>query len=193
MDGWAVLATLKAVPDVAAIPVVMVSMTDDERLGLALGAAEFLSKPVDRGRLRAFLARLRPSADGDALVVDDDPLAREIMVRLLVAEGFAVREATNGREALACIAERRPRLVLLDLEMPVMDGGEFLHALRQHPEWRTVPVLVVTAQDLGPSERAALDGAVAGILRKGGMSSHDLLDEIRRVCPPSAPGTPSTR
>ncbi len=123
MDGWEVLRELKADPATHDIPVIMVTMTDDRSLGYALGAAEFLSKPVQRAKLVQMLDRYAPdSAERRALVVDDQSEAREMLRRALENESWQVSEAENGRVALERVAEQPPALIFLDLIMPVMDG-----------------------------------------------------------------------
>jgi len=179
MDGWAVLAALKADAATADIPVIMVTIVDDRNLGYALGAADYLTKPIDRERLVAVLARHRPQRP--ILVVDDDPALRELLRRTLEREGYAVLEADDGRAALARIEERLPGLILLDLMMPHMNGFELLTELRARPEWRGIPVVVVTAKDLTPEERQRLNGHVERILAKGALGPEALLAEVREL------------
>ena len=133
MDGWTVLATLKADPQLSSIPVVMVTMTDDRRTGYALGASDYLTKPIEPGRLSAALRRQLGDAGPTAsvLVVDDDPAVRRLTHQVLQREGWTVLEAENGRVGLRRVAERLPALIILDLLMPDMDGFEFLDELRQ--------------------------------------------------------------
>jgi two-component system, NtrC family, sensor kinase len=179
MDGWAVLAALKADPATADIPVVMVTIVDDRNLGYALGAADYLTKPIDRERLVAVLARHRPQRP--ILVVDDDPVLRELLRRSLEREGYDVLEADDGRAALARLTERLPGLILLDLMMPLMNGFDLLTELRARPDWRGIPVVVVTAKDLTPEERQRLNGHVEKILAKGALGPDALLAEVREL------------
>jgi GAF domain-containing protein/CheY-like chemotaxis protein len=179
MDGWAVLAALKADAATADIPVIMVTIVDDRNLGYALGAADYLTKPIDRERLVAVLARHRPQRP--ILVVDDDPDLRELLRRTLEREGYPVLEAADGRSALARIEERLPGLILLDLMMPHMNGFELLTELRARPEWRGIPMVVVTAKDLTPEERQRLNGHVERILAKGALGPEALLAEVREL------------
>jgi signal transduction histidine kinase/DNA-binding response OmpR family regulator len=179
-DGWAVLAALKADPALAAIPVVMLTMLDQEDLGYALGASDFVTKPVDRERLVTVLQQhLRGVAGRAALVVDDDATTRELLRRTLEAEGWSVAEAENGRVGLDRVAAAAPSVILLDLNMPEMDGFEFLAHLRQEAAWRHIPVIVVTAKDLSAEERRALDSGVQSILQKGAYRREELLAQIR--------------
>ena len=141
MDGWTVLATLKADPELSSIPVVMVTMTDDRRTGYAFGASDYLTKPIDPGRLTAALRRQLGDAGPTAsvLVVDDDPAVRRLTQQVLQREGWTVLQAENGRVGLRRIAECRPALIILDLLMPDMDGFEFLDTLRRTDGSPTIP------------------------------------------------------
>jgi CheY-like chemotaxis protein len=177
LDGWAVLAALKADPDLADIPVVMLTIVDDRNLGYALGAAEYLTKPIDRERLVAVLRRYR--RDLPVLVVDDDPALRELLRRTLEAKGYVVAEAANGREALGRLRETPPGVILLDLMMPEMDGFEFLEELRRDEAGRRIPVIVITAKDLSADDRQRLNGRVARVLQKGSYTREALLAEVR--------------
>jgi signal transduction histidine kinase/DNA-binding response OmpR family regulator len=180
MDGWSVLTALKADPALADIPVIMLTIVNDKSLGYALGAADYLTKPVDRDRLIALLQQYRHvDPTRSVLVVDDEAVARELLRRMLHQEGWTVSEAKNGRVALERIAEHRPVLILLDLMMPEMDGFEFVAELRQHEEWQTIPIVIVTAKDLTPEDRLRLNGSVERILQKGAYRREELLQEVR--------------
>jgi signal transduction histidine kinase/DNA-binding response OmpR family regulator len=180
MDGWAVLTVLKADPSTADIPVVMLTVVDDKNLGFTLGATDYLIKPVDWERLIAILEKHRSKvAAPTVLVVEDDPSAREMFQRTLVGNGWKVVEAENGRVGLQRMQESRPGVILLDLMMPEMDGFTFIEEIRRRPEYRHIPVVVVTAKDLTDEDRRRLHGHVVQILQKGGYSTQKLLDEIK--------------
>jgi CheY-like chemotaxis protein/nitrogen-specific signal transduction histidine kinase len=182
LDGWAVLAALKSDPALADIPVILVSVVDEQSRGYSLGAADYLVKPVDRERLNEALRRLCGSRRaGRLLVVEDDITTRQIVRQALEREGWAVTEAENGRVALARLAEARPDVIVLDLMMPEMDGFEFLGELRRDNAWRDVPVLVLTAMDLGEADRRRLSGEVERIIRKDAGDRDELLREISRL------------
>jgi signal transduction histidine kinase/CheY-like chemotaxis protein len=182
MDGWAVLKTLKSDPEVARVPVVMISMVDERDMGRALGAADYLPKPIDRDRLSAVLRRFRgPHSPCPAVIVEDDPASREVLRRTLEQDGWRVCEATNGREGLELLAAGIPDLILLDLMMPEMDGFEFVEALRSNPAWASIPVVVVTARELSSDERGRLESHVRKVLQKGALSRDALAREIRRL------------
>jgi len=182
MDGWAVLKQLRSERALVDTPVIMVSVLREEQLGLALGASEYVSKPVDRKQLRRIMERHRPSAGGGpVLLVEDDTETRRLIARSLRKEGWQVVEAENGRVALQAVAEQRPGLILLDLMMPTMDGCEFVTELRKIESWRSIPIVVVTAKDLTSAERALLNGQVAEVLSKGAYSHGDLVRDIKQL------------
>jgi signal transduction histidine kinase/CheY-like chemotaxis protein len=181
MDGWTVLGRLKNDPATADIPVVMLTIVDNRNLGFAMGAAEYLTKPIDRERLAQVLVRYGASEENEALVVEDEPDSRDVMRRMLESEGWNVREARNGREALTELSRGLPSVVLLDLMMPEMDGFELLDEIEKKPEWRDLPVLVVTARELSSEDRARLNGHVDRVLRKGAYGKSELVDQVGRI------------
>ncbi len=178
MDGWSVLSALKADDDLKDIPVVMVSMVDDKSTGYTLGATSYLTKPVDRERLLDSISRHRGAA-GRVLIIEDDANTRGMLARVLAKAGWAVTEAEDGQQGLAALEANTPQLILLDLMMPVMDGFEFLREVRARPEWRDVPVIVVTAKDLSEADRRLLSERVEQVLTKGMYSRDELIGVVR--------------
>jgi signal transduction histidine kinase/DNA-binding response OmpR family regulator len=180
MDGWEVLRELKADPETRDVPVLMVTMTDDRELGYALGATEFLTKPVNRGQLVQLLERYAPEgAARRALVIDDKAENREVLRRALENEGWQVSEAENGQVGLEKVVEQAPSLILLDLMMPVMDGFEFVMEMRKRDASRAIPIVVVTAKDVTEEDRRRLNGDVAGLIQKGGLDREAMLALLR--------------
>ncbi len=179
MDGWAVLAALKADPELASIPVIMATILDEQNMGFALGATDFVTKPIDRAYLAQLLQKYRCARlPCPVLVVEDHADLRALMRRMLEQEGWVVAEAKNGRVALDRIAENRPELIVLDLMMPEMDGFNFLEALRQHEDWRAIPIVVVTAKDLTAEDHQRLNGYVQCFIHKGAYGREELLQEL---------------
>ena len=165
MDGWEVLSALKADAELTRIPVIMVTILEQQHLGYALGAAEYVTKPIDRSRLAAILHQYEAGAPpGPVLVIEDDAATREMIRRVVEKAGWRVAEAENGRVGLERVAAERPAVILLDLMMPEMDGFEFLAELRREEGWRSIPVVVVTAKDLTPEEQRILDEHAERIL-----------------------------
>jgi len=184
MSGWDVLAALKADPELVNIPVVILTMIDDKNKGFTLGASDYLTKPIKRERLLAILNKYRcdTSPICSVLIVEDDSAMRDVLRRVLQKEEtWAVTEANNGKVALERMAEQQPDLILLDLMMPEMDGFEFITKLRRKEQWRSIPIVVVTAKDVTIEERRRLDSYVENILQKGTYSREDLLVELRNL------------
>jgi signal transduction histidine kinase/CheY-like chemotaxis protein len=178
-DGWAVLGALKANPELCAIPVIMVTVAPDRGIGLSLGAAEVMTKPVDRAELTSLLRNLL-SRDGPILLVEDDPATRETVRNTIEKMGLTVAEVTNGRMALTWLAENpAPALILLDLMMPEMDGFEFLDTFNSRVDWRHVPVVVITAKQLTAAERGML--SVRTIIEKGDSIDRDIAAAIGKA------------
>jgi GAF domain-containing protein/DNA-binding response OmpR family regulator len=182
LDGRAVLGTLKSDPATLAIPVIILTILDDRGLGFSLGAAEYLTKPIDRRRLVATVhQQIRQGTGRQVLIVEDDPATREMLRRSLEREGWSVTEAEDGQVGLERVQADPPDLILLDLLLPELDGLGFVERLRAEPAWRQIPVLVVTAKDLTSEERLQLNGAVERVLKKGTYSRNDLLAEVRTL------------
>jgi signal transduction histidine kinase/CheY-like chemotaxis protein len=185
LDGWTVLAALKGDPLLSDIPVVLVTIEDNRSRGYALGAADYMTKPVDRDRLVSVLRGLCNSTDRRILVIDDDGIMRESVRRALEQDRWKVTEAENGKVGLERLDEQLPDVIMLDLMMPEMDGFEFLATMRRNPDWREIPVLVVTAKDLSSDEHTRLQGDVERVMQKNASELDELLRELSRVLPRS--------
>ena len=182
MGGWSVLSALKDDPELAEIPVIMITMMDDKNKGYALGVSDYLTKPIQRERLLAILEKYRyETAACQILVVDDDEIMRRMIRYLLEKEGWIVDEAENGQVALEQISLSQPELILLDLMMPTMDGFQFIDELHRNPAWRSIPIIVVTAMDLSAERRLKLNSEVKQILPKVGYDQTQLLNEVRQL------------
>ena len=180
MDGWSVLNHLKADPDLAAIPVIMATILQEQNLGYALGATDYLTKPIDSQELKKILSKYRSSSSNPlAMVVDDDPLNRDVLRNMLEKEAWQVVEAENGAKALEMLESQHPQLILLDLMMPEIDGFEVARRIQQHPEWQKIPIIVVTAKDITQADRERLNGCVSTILQKGSYDKDNLMKQIR--------------
>jgi adenylate cyclase len=166
LDGWTVLAAIKGDPTLASIPVVLLSIVDQKNRGYALGAADYLVKPVDRAKLVETLTGICGPTAGRALLVDDDEVVRRSVRQALEPIGWKVTEAENGQAAVESLTATRPDVIILDLMMPKMDGFEFLDELRGQPDRQDIPVVVITAKDLTDEDRNRLNGGVERIIQK---------------------------
>jgi len=177
-DGWEILYELKMDPATKDIPIIVVSIVDNKELGYRLGAFDYLLKPFDRDAVIAALTRIAPR-HGRLLVVDDDPQVVDIVRQVLEGEPYEVEAAGDGQEALEAIARQRPDVILLDLLMPRMDGFTFIEHLRQDPEQRLIPVIVLTAKTLTTVEHALLEQGVLKIIQKRGLDRDHFIQELR--------------
>jgi CheY-like chemotaxis protein len=181
MDGWSVLTELKGNAVTSGIPVIMTSVIEDRGLAFALGASEYLTKPLDRRRLLNVLhgqeSRLRGKR---VLVIEDDESTRQLAGRIIATLGCEVEYASDGEEALDLIRSgtEPPALILLDLMMPKVDGFGFLEEMRKHERWANIPVVVTTAKELTSEDRSRLRGQVDQVLRKGDYTRDDLVREV---------------
>lgn len=179
MNGWDVLAALKADEATADIPVVMVTILDDRSHGFALGAADFLSKPIDLDRLADRVQTYcREESPGRALVVEDDPGQRQAIAERLREDGWEVDQAADGLLGLSAARRRPPDLILLDLAMPQMDGIEFAERLGREPRLAEIPIIVLTGRTLSREERDRLNRRVEAILEKGTSDADAALERV---------------
>lgn len=179
MNGWEVLKELKKTPETAHIPVVMLTMVDKQKIGFSLGAAEYLTKPIERSTLLQTLNRFRRQhMKTRTLVIDDDANVRQMTRRILEREGWDVDEAMNGKQALEQLQVAKPQVILLDLMMPEVDGFQVLEALRANKDLARIPVVVLTGKELSQEERTALLGKIP-MIHKQNHPELQLLRDLR--------------
>jgi CheY-like chemotaxis protein len=183
-SGFETLASLRKNPETANIPVIILSIVDQRQVGFALGAADYLIKPVRKPTLlNAIRKHVRLPADDDSaiLLVDDDPKALELLGEVLRASGYETQAVRNGKRALEVLANKAVGAVLLDLLMPGMDGFEVIRHVRQEPTLKELPILVMTGKNLTKEEAALLSDQTQGLLQKNGDWQQQLIAEVRRV------------
>jgi signal transduction histidine kinase/DNA-binding response OmpR family regulator len=185
IDGWDVLAALKHDAQTAAIPVVVVTIVDEPKRGRALGAVDYLVKPVDPKALLAALGQRHLASGrhhaGRLLIVDDDPLFHEQLNGLLRSQGYEVINAFGGAEGIRRARDSRPAVVILDLLMPQVSGFQVVTALKSDPATASIPILVMTAQDLKAEDKRWLSGQAAAVLHKPSVAGVDLLAWLGEV------------
>ena len=189
LDGWALLAQLKADPATSSCPVVIVSMLDQRGKGFALGAADYLVKPVDRDEMLDALTRCIPTGmvPRTVLVIDDDSRDRRLIADSLEPEGYTVLSAENGEEGIELVRRERPTVVLLDLLMPGLDGFAVVEQLRADASTADVPIVVLTAKDLRPADRKRLNGRISYLAEKGTVGRGELVELVRRLAEAQSP------
>ncbi len=179
IDGWDVLEVLKADADLAQIPVIMCTIVDEKQRGFSLGATEYLMKPMQRSEFIVTLDQYSNGTIKNLLIIEDDPDTRTLVTRTAMKKGWQVSEAEDGKKALELLAsEEPPDLVLLDLMMPKLDGFGVVEAMKNNSEWKTIPIVIMTAKDLTEYDRRRLNGNVENVLEKQYYNKESLLAEI---------------
>ena len=167
-DGWAVLQEIKNDPELTTTPVIMYTMLDERNFGLAIGASEYLLKPVSKEKILQVLERYKhKSSHKYILLVDDNPDLLDMASRAIQKAGWKVQTAENGKSALSMVECEPPSIIFLDLMMPVMDGFEFLAVFQNREEWKHIPIVIITSKDLMAEERQQLKGVVKKVIQKG--------------------------
>ena len=181
LDGWQVLAQLKANPATARVPVIVCTSEKGRGAAATLGATEFVPKPFTGDQLREAVARQLSAERSSVLVVDDDAALRRLVIETLARDGGELREAADGIEALAMIAVRRPDVLVLDLHLPKLDGFSVLDRLLERADTRQIPVVVLTGHDLTRAERRMLVERNAAVLEKRKYSGDQLRWLVRQA------------
>jgi CheY-like chemotaxis protein len=181
MDGWEVLRRLKADAKIAEIPVMIVTVVDEQEMGIALGAVDYFVKPIDRTTLLDRLARhvlvptvLAPSSR--VLVIDDDPVTLELVEASLRIEGFEVVTAASGPAGLQIARREEFELIICDLVMPGIDGFTVIRELEADPQSPRSPIVLFTGHDLTEADYGNLEGRVLGVVHKGEHAQAGLHD-----------------
>ncbi len=185
-DGWEVLRELKDDPETSNIEIVMISSSDNKELGFALGAIDYLVKPVSKEKLLDVLSRVHFSAnllkkkDGNTkvLVVDDEPQVLDLMEDILTSEGLEVITADGGEKAIEMATSEEPDLIVLDLMMPETSGFEVVDRLKKNFKTRNIPIVIFTAKDLTEEDKNRLQGQIQKVIQKAGFTNEDLLSEV---------------
>ncbi len=183
-DGWEVMRELKASEETKDIPVVIISSANNKELGFALGAVDYLVKPIDREKLLDTLGRLHfmRSMRGrtlNILVVDDDPQVLTLLGDILEKEKFNVLKASGGEEAVRMAIEDEPDLIILDLMMPEVSGFDVVERLKDHPVAKNIPIIIFSAKEITEDDKKRLGTNIDKIIKKASFSREDLLAEIR--------------
>jgi PAS domain S-box-containing protein len=183
-DGFETLAALRKNPATANIPVIILSIVDQKQVGFALGAADYLIKPVRKPMLLEAIHRHVPipaDEDSSILLVDDDPRALDLLQETLRSAGYEVQSVRSGARALEVLANKVVGAILLDLLMPGMDGFQVIRHVRQEPALKDLPIIVMTAKNLSREEIALLSRETQGLLQKDGSWKQQLIAEVGRV------------
>jgi PAS domain S-box-containing protein len=183
-SGFETLVALRKKPETANIPIIIVSIVDQKRVGFALGAADYLIKPIHRPALLETIRKHVPFPGDDdqaILLVDDDPKTLELLEEVLRSAGYETQSVQSGARALEVLSSKIVSSVLLDLLMPGMDGFQVLEHVRQEPTLKDLPILIMTGKSLTPDELAILGRDTQALLQKSGSWQQQLIVEVDRV------------
>lgn len=183
-NGFETLVALKKAPDTAGIPVIILSIVDQKKIGFALGATDYLVKPIPKHTLLETLSKyvFTSSVDDSAiLLVDDDPKSLELLAETLRAAGYETQSVQNGARALEILSSKIVDAVLLDLLMPGMDGFEVIRHIRSKPNLQDLPIFVMTGKTLTSEEINLLNSQTQAFFQKNGPWQTQLASEIARV------------
>jgi signal transduction histidine kinase/DNA-binding response OmpR family regulator/ligand-binding sensor domain-containing protein len=184
IEGWEVLRKLKADEATASLPVIIVSMIDNRELGLAFGADDYFTKPVDwprlMRRLRELTINARTPEKPRLLLIDDDVAVHDLLEPELTRLGYQLAKAYSGADGLALAELGKPDVIILDLTMPGMTGFQVAALLKQHEVTARIPILVFTAKDLSEHDREQLRSA-SGFVMKGSAAGARLIRAIQAI------------
>jgi signal transduction histidine kinase/CheY-like chemotaxis protein len=179
-SGFETMHELKNSPLTSWIPIVIVSVVDERKMGFALGATEYLMKPIGREALLDTVRRHVPSVQtGQVLVCDDEAGSLQLISSTLETGGYSSIQAQTGREALRILSELPVSVLILDLMMPGVNGFEVIKQVREQPKFERLPIIVLTGKELTPEEMDQLQGKVNTCLQKGSSWRTQLLDQLR--------------
>lgn len=182
MDGIETLQKLKKNPSTAAIPVIMISVSQDRKTGLALGAADHVTKPVLPDQLINAINQLEAYHKKRILVVEDNEAAMAQITMILEKEGYLVDMAKGDSQARDCVANAIPDGIILDLMMPDVDGFEVLEKIRGTEQTAEIPVLILTAKDLTPDDYKKLSANnIQQLVQKGDVEREGLLLKVKQM------------
>jgi CheY-like chemotaxis protein len=185
-DGWQVLKDLKNHPVCKDIPIVIISITDEKKLGFSLGAVDYFVKPVNKEDLLSTLKRIpiKKTTGRDhprVLVVDDDKTAVELIEIILETEGYEVVKTYNSGEGLKMAIDYKPDLMILDLIMPEISGFQLAYKIRQHNETKNIPIIILTSMEIDQETREKMESVVSTVMNKQKFTKKDLLREISSI------------
>ncbi|MEX0737465.1 MAG: response regulator [Bacteroidota bacterium] len=180
-DGWQVLRELKQMAETRDIPVIIHSIVENRPLAMSLGAVDVITKPTEPNRLLSLVKKYYQSNGQFILIVDDHEDFALAFKDLLTRDGFNVKIATGGKEALEIIRETLPSLILLDLVMPGMDGFQVVRELQQNERWKKIPVVILSGKELTESEEQELNTHIVEFMKKDAFSTAEMTKTINRI------------
>ncbi len=185
-DGWQVMKELKRHPICKSIPIIIISITDEKKLGFSMGAVDYFVKPVNKDDLITALKRIPLKLHSQkqhpkVLIIDDDRTAAELIQVMLEAEGYEVLKTMNGKEGVRLAGTESPDLIILDLIMPDISGFNVAYQLKQNPATRSTPIIILTSMEVDEDTKEQMQGFISTIMSKSRFTKKDLLREISTI------------
>jgi len=179
--GYDILPDLSALPALRDTPILIVTVDDDRSRGLAAGASDYVRKPITERRLREIISVYEKDLDGEVLIIEDDEDSAELLERTVRRLGFSIRRATDGAQGLAALDDSRPAAILLDLNMPNLNGFEFIERLAQSEHYATIPLIVLSGQELSVAQHHRLLAAGCRYYMKGSAAPREIAASLREM------------
>ncbi len=179
--GYDVLPDLTALPGLRDTPILIVTVDDDRSRGLAAGASDYVRKPITEARLREIISVYEKDLTGEVLIIEDDSDSAELLERTVRRLGFSIRRAADGAEGLAALGDSRPVAILLDLNMPNLNGFEFIERLAQSEHYATIPLIVLSGQELSVAQHHHLLAAGCRYYMKGSAAPREIAATLREM------------
>jgi signal transduction histidine kinase/DNA-binding response OmpR family regulator len=183
-NGFETLARLRQTPELASTPIIIASIVDQQGMGFALGATDYLIKPIRKSLLLETMRKHVPShsdEDDSILLVDDDPATLELLQEVLRSSGYETYAVQSGPRALEVLSSKLVTAVFLDLLMPGMDGFEVIRHIRQEPTLKELPIFVMTGKNLTQAESELLARETQSLFHKSISCRDQLVGEVGRV------------
>jgi signal transduction histidine kinase/DNA-binding response OmpR family regulator/putative methionine-R-sulfoxide reductase with GAF domain len=182
-SGWKVLEDLKQSPDTRHIPVIVCSLLEDRDRAFGLGASDYLLKPILEEDLIHTLRQLEEKNDKDTiLVINDDPVELQTIQEILRQDQtYRVTLAEGGTQGLLALRNQVPSAIILDLQMPGVDGLTLIETIRQDPKFVDVPVIILVPADLPDEELKSLAELESTVLHKGLVEETELLSSLQSI------------
>ena len=185
-DGWEVLQTLKSDPRTADIPIIIHSVIDNKELAFALGATDYLMKPLDKNALLTKLDELNIAKGkivlpSSILIIEAEEVIANSFKEIFEPQGYLIYTATEGKRGIDLAATLRPSLILMDFSLPDMVSFDVIQELKENPYTKNIPIFILTERDISVEDRMSLMGKIERIVRKHAFDTKEMIDHIKEL------------